>query len=277
MKKKGRLDQRVVEEGLAQSRALAQAYILEGKILVNGVPITKAGTAVRVDAEVQLRGDPLPYVSRGGLKLEHALREFRLDPAGWVALDGGASTGGFTDCLLQRGAGKVYAVDVGHGQLSEKLRRDPRVVALERTNLRHLDPALIPDPIDLITLDLSFISLDKIWPALLPLLRPQTRIVTLVKPQFEAGRRLVRRGGRVTDPATHRTVLGQVVAGAEANGLQLHGLTHSPLKGPAGNLEFFALFALGDPPLSPDRASALIQTVVETAHATLTAPRADRP
>lgn len=244
-----RLDQLLVERGLFPSRQKAQAHVLAGEVLVGGRRVDKPGTRVPADAPVEVLGPGLPFVSRGGLKLARALDEFGLDVRGLVALDAGASTGGFTDCLLQRGAARVYAVDVGYGQLDFKLRQDPRVVVLERRNVRHLSLEDVGQPVDLVTVDLSFISLRLVLPILASLLRPGGWLLALVKPQFEAGRKEVGKGGVVRDPAVHEQVLERVLSWAGQAGLEPIGLTWSPLLGPAGNIEFLAGFhkAGGEP------------------------------
>lgn len=233
-----RLDRLLVQRGLVESRERAQALILAGDVRVDGAVVTKPAQLVPEDAEVEVGPGSLPYVSRGGLKLQHALDTFGIDVRGLVAIDVGASTGGFTDCLLQRGAARVYAIDVGYGQLAWKLRQDPRVVVLERTNIRYLER--LPDGAlaDLATVDVSFISLTKVLPAVLRLLKPDGFIIALVKPQFEAGPQRVGRGGVVRDPAVHRDVLRQIVSWAREHGLVVRGLTRSPILGPAGNVEF---------------------------------------
>lgn len=233
-----RLDRLLVQQGLVESRERAQALILAGDVRVNGVVITKPAQLVPEDADVEVGPGSLPYVSRGGLKLQHALDTFGIDVRGRVAIDVGASTGGFTDCLLQRGAARVYAIDVGYGQLAWKLRQDPRVVVLERTNIRYLER--LPDGAlaDLATVDVSFISLTKVLPAVLRLLKPDGFIIALVKPQFEAGPERVGRGGVVRDPQVHRDVLRQIISWAQEHGLVVRGLTRSPILGPAGNVEF---------------------------------------
>jgi 23S rRNA (cytidine1920-2'-O)/16S rRNA (cytidine1409-2'-O)-methyltransferase len=237
---KKRLDVLLTEKGLAETRSKAQALIMAGKVRAGGQVVTKAGTQVSPDVEVLLEED-LPYVSRGGLKLAAALDAFALTPAGMVCADVGASTGGFTDVLLQRGAARVYAIDVGYGQLAWKLRQDERVVALERTNARYL--ASLPEPIDLVTIDASFISLKLIFPAVVKWLVPGASVVALVKPQFEAGKSQVGKGGVVRDPLVHRQVLENALAAAAASGLSATNLTVSPITGPAGNHEF--LLGLG--------------------------------
>jgi len=218
--------------------------ILAGDVLVDGQVAAKPGALVPDAAALAVRAAP-PYVSRGGEKLAHALARFDVDVADRVALDAGASTGGFTDCLLQRGARRVYAVDVGYGQLDWRLRQDPRVVVMERTNLRQLQA--LPEPLDLATLDLSFISLRLVLEPVRQLLRAEGEVIALVKPQFEAGRGQVGRGGVVRDPAIHRAVLGEVLSWAAAHGYAIRGLTASPLRGPAGNVEFLAYLVRQEP------------------------------
>jgi len=240
--KKERLDTYLVAQGHYPSREKARAAIMAGLVLVDGVKIDKAGTPVQPQAGITLLGGGLKYVSRGGLKLEKAIACFQLDLAGKRVLDVGASTGGFTDCALQNGAVKVYAVDVGYGQLDWRLRQDPRVVVLERVNARYLTRTEIPEAVDLITIDVSFISLEKILPALMPLLAEEGCIAALIKPQFEAGRDQVGKKGVVRDPAAHREVTARILAAAAAMGLYCHGLTYSPVTGPEGNIEYLALF-----------------------------------
>ena len=231
-----RLDQLLVERGLAESRAQARALILAGQVLVNGQKGEKAGQLVPLDAELKLL-KPLPYVSRGGLKLEAALDHFRIPVEDRVCLDVGASTGGFTDCLLQRGARKVYAVDVGRGQLDWKLRNDPRVVVLEGVNARYLGREHVPEPVDLAVCDVSFISVTLILPRLPPLLAPGGEMVILVKPQFEVGRGQVGKGGIVRDPELQQAACRKVAAAAEALGFRAEWI-ESPVRGAEGNREF---------------------------------------
>lgn len=242
-----RLDVALVARGLCESREKARRAVMAGQVRVNGQPARKAGDVVREGDALEVEGGER-YVSRGGHKLEHALRHFGLEPVvqGAAAIDLGASTGGFTDCLLQHGAARVYAVDVGHGQLAWKLRQDPRVVVMERTNARSLAPARFPQPFtpaDLVVIDCSFISLRKILPAAVALLRPGGKIAALIKPQFEAGKAEADRGeGVITDPAIHARVLQELEAfTAGLPGLRWAGVTESPLLGPAGNREFLAL------------------------------------
>ncbi len=235
---KTRLDQLLVARDLAKSRAQAQALILAGQVVVEGLAAPKAGSLVSEAVQVTVKERP-PFVSRGGEKLAGALDHFQVNPAGKVALDTGASTGGFTHCLLSRGARKVYAVDVGYGQLDTTLRRDPRVVVLERVNIRHLAQDAIPEPIELATLDLSFISLTLVLPKILEWLAPQGEIVALVKPQFEVGKGQVGKGGVVRDPRLQQEAVQKVAAAAAGLGLQVKPGFPSPLKGPKGNQEYF--------------------------------------
>jgi 23S rRNA (cytidine1920-2'-O)/16S rRNA (cytidine1409-2'-O)-methyltransferase len=236
-----RLDLELVERGLAPTRERARALILAGQVLVNGRPARKAGDAVSRGDEIALAVPDHPYVGRGGLKLAHGLDVFRIEVSGRSALDIGASTGGFTDALLQRGASSVVALDVGHGQLDWKLRNDPRVIVLERVNARSLRPQDLPEDhraFDLVTIDVSFISLRYILPVLPPLLRAGADLVALVKPQFEAGRAEVGAGGIVRDPGVHARVVAEVTAAADTVGLERHGLVESPIEGAEGNREF---------------------------------------
>ena len=238
-----RLDKLVVDLGLAPTRARAQSLILAGKVTVDGQVVTKAGQPVLAGAEVALREDDHPYVSRGALKLVKGLDGFGLDPAGLIALDIGASTGGFTDVLLRRGAARVYAIDVGYGQLAWALRQDPRVVVLERTNVRTMDPAAVPEPCDLAVIDVSFISLTLVLPAIVRLLRPPAGkpIVALVKPQFEVGRDRVGKGGVVRDEDARQDAIAKVRDWAAARGFGVGDVLESPIRGPAGNVEYLQL------------------------------------
>jgi 23S rRNA (cytidine1920-2'-O)/16S rRNA (cytidine1409-2'-O)-methyltransferase len=236
---KRRADQALVDRGLAESRTRAQALIMAGVVFSGEARVAKPGDAVRDDAPLAVRGQDHPWVSRGGLKLAHGLDAFGFDPSGRICLDIGASTGGFTDVLLSRGAAKVYAVDVGQGQLAWKLRTDPRVVVLEKTNARHLDATLIPDPIGALVCDASFIGLRTVLPAGLALCAPGAFAVALIKPQFEAGPERVGKGGVVRDPAVHAEVCDTITAwfGAMPNWTST-GITESPITGPEGNKEF---------------------------------------
>jgi 23S rRNA (cytidine1920-2'-O)/16S rRNA (cytidine1409-2'-O)-methyltransferase len=238
--KKERLDTLLVTRGLVQSRDKARALICAGKVLVGNLKKDKPGTQVAADADIQLIGDGLPYVSRGGLKLEGALQAFGVDPKQRVVMDVGASTGGFTDCVLQKGAEKVYAVDVGYGQLAWNLRVDPRVVNLERTNIRYLPrEAVEKEGVDLILIDTSFISIEKFLPHLLGFLKEGGTLIGLIKPQFEVGKGEVGKGGVVKDPVQHQKVIDRVQAFSKGLGLNVLGIVESPLLGPKGNKEFF--------------------------------------
>lgn len=239
-----RLDLRVVALGLVPSRERARAMILAGDVLVDGAPVTKAGALVRDEATVTLRVPDHPWVGRGGIKLDHALSAFGVDPAGATVLDVGASTGGFTDVLLARGAARVVALDVGRGQLDWRLRNDPRVVVIEETNVRYLRPDDLPADarvFDLVTVDVSFISLRHVWPVLPPLLRDGGRVIALVKPQFEAGRAEVGPGGIISDPAVHARVVDEALAAAHQVGLNALRVEPSPITGAEGNREFLVL------------------------------------
>ena len=233
-----RADRLLVERGLAESRERAQALIMEGVVYTPSGRVLKAGSTIPGDVELEVKGR-LPFVSRGGVKLAHALDKFRLDVTGLTVLDVGASTGGFTDCLLQRGARKVYAVDVGHGQMDYGLRQDPRVALLEKINARH--PFELPEPVDLVTMDVSFISLALVVPEAARHLKPGRYIGALVKPQFEAAKKQVGRGGVIKDPKVHAAVLGKMVNWAVTQGLRVRNICRSPILGDAGNQEFFIL------------------------------------
>jgi 23S rRNA (cytidine1920-2'-O)/16S rRNA (cytidine1409-2'-O)-methyltransferase len=243
---KERLDKLLVERGLVESRARAQALILAGQVLVSEQRVDKPGHAIDITAEIRIKGETLRYVSRGGLKLDAALREFKIDATGKNCIDVGASTGGFTDCLLQHGAARIWAIDVGHNQLAWKLRQDPRVVTLEGVNARNLSSDRFPVRFDLATVDVSFISLDKIFPALRACLSEAADCIALIKPQFEVGKGEVGKGGIVTDPAKHRRVLNEVSDSATANGYFPIDLIVSPLLGAEGNREFLIHLRLGD-------------------------------
>ncbi len=241
---KQRLDKLMVERGLAPSREKAQALIMAGQVVVADHVADKAGHQVAVDADIRIKGDVLPYVGRGGLKLRRALDEFAVDVTGLVALDVGASTGGFTDCLLQAGAARVFAVDVGYGQLAWKLRQNPRVVSLEKTNIRHLTPERLDGVPDLAVIDASFISLAKVLPPTIGLVRPGGCIIALIKPQFEVGRAEVGKGGIVRDPAAHEKAVEGVRQVASDLGLTVAGLCDSPILGADGNREFLILLTV---------------------------------
>lgn len=239
---KQRIDRLLVERGLAESRSLAQRLVMSGRVWADDQRVHKPSAMLAPDAQLELREGPR-YLSRGGEKLEAALSGFQIEPQGWVCADVGASTGGFTDCLLQHGAAKVYAIDVGHGQLHWKLRNHPAVVVMERTNARHL--SRLPERVRLVTVDVSFISLRLILPRAAEWLLPPGQVVALVKPQFEAGAEQVRKGGVVRDPVVHRQVLERVIGAAGESGLRTEGLIRSPLLGPKGNLEFLLWLRAG--------------------------------
>ena len=244
-RKSERIDKLLVERGLADSRTKAQALIMAGLVLVNEQRVAKPSDSTQLDAQIRLKGadDPTSrYVGRGGLKLESALREFAIDVNGFVCIDVGSSTGGFTDCLLQHGAASVVAVDVGHNQLDWRLRNDPRVTVKEGVNARYLQPEDFPNKFDLAVMDVSFISATKVMPAIIPLLTEAGRLITLIKPQFEVGRGEVGSGGIVRDPAKHARVIAEVNQAATEFGLHHLALIESPLKGADGNREFLALY-----------------------------------
>ena len=252
---KERLDVLLVSRGLAESRATAQKLILAGEVFIGENRADKPGTPVAVDAPIRVRAG-LPFVSRGGSKLQAALDAFGLGVSGWICADVGASTGGFTDCLLQRGAARVYAIDVGYGQLDWKLRQDPRVVVMERINARYL--ATLPEAIDLVTIDASFISLTLILPAVTGWLQPEGHVIALVKPQFEAGREQVGKGGVVRDASIHADVLTHVLRWANEHGLAPQQVIRSPVIGPAGNVEFLAWLGHRQAPRQADQIEAMV-------------------
>ncbi len=236
---KKRIDSLLVERGLAESRTKAQALVMAGEVLVNGKAAVKAGTLVAEEAVIEV-AEPPPFVGRGGLKLDYALEQFRIDVSSLVVADIGASTGGFTDCLLKRGAGRVYAVDVGYGQLDYRLRQDSRVVVMERVNARY--PVEIPEKVDMATIDVSFISVEKIIPSVAENLKEDGSFLVLIKPQFEAKRQEVGRGGVIRRPEVHARVLGRFIAWTVKHGFRLKGLVASPISGSSGNREFFVWF-----------------------------------
>ena len=265
MKHKERLDVLLVSLGLAESRAKAQATIMAGEVYVNGQKADKSGMEVDITANVEVRGSACPYVSRGGLKLEKALKNFGVDPTGYVCSDSGASTGGFTDCLLQQGASKVFAIDVGYGQLAWKIRNDPRVVVMERTNIRYVTPEDLGEPLDLSVIDVSFISLGLVLPVVKTLLKPTGQVLCLIKPQFEAGKDKVGKKGVVRDPAVHEEVLQNFISLAKSLDFTIRNLTFSPVKGPEGNIEFLAHLSMQPgQEMPPD-----IDALVAQAHAAL--------
>lgn len=260
MKVKKRLDVLLTERMYADTRSKAQAIIMSGNVYVDGQKADKPGISYEETVDIEVRGAVCPYVSRGGLKLEKALRDFGVKPEGYVCSDSGASTGGFTDCLLQQGAKKVFAIDVGYGQLDWKIRSDARVVVMERTNIRYVTPEDLGEPLDLSVVDVSFISLRIVLPAIRALLKPTGQVVCLIKPQFEAGREKVGKKGVVREPATHREVLDGFVALAKELNFRILGLTYSPVKGPEGNIEFLGHLTLADlPGIEPDTAQVVAQ------------------
>lgn len=263
---KKRLDVLLVERGLVESRQRAQAIIMSGQVYVGEQKVDKAGAQLPEDADIQVRGQGLAYVSRGGLKLEKAMKTFaEIDLAGAICGDIGASTGGFTDCMLQNGAKKVYAVDVGYGQLAWSLRSDPRVVCLERTNARYLTHEQIPDELDFASVDVSFISLKLILPALRGLLKERGKVVCLVKPQFEAGREKVGKKGVVRDPKVHLEVLEHFLVHAGEAGFGVKDITFSPIRGPEGNIEYLGYLQAG----ADNSWSGALSLLVEQSHQTL--------
>ena len=265
MKIKKRLDVLLTERGHADNRTKAQAIIMSGLVYVNGQKADKPGVSYEETVDIEVRTGACPYVSRGGLKLEKALRDFGVDPTGFVCSDSGASTGGFTDCLLQQGAKKVFAIDVGYGQLDWKIRSDPRVVVMERTNVRYVTPEQLGEPLDLSVVDVSFISLKIVLPVIKTFLKQTGQVLCLIKPQFEAGKEKVGKKGVVRDPQTHKEVLDNFVALAKELEFNILGLTFSPVKGPEGNIEFLGHLTLADKPgIEPDTG-----LLVEQAHNTL--------
>ena len=245
MKIKKRLDVLLTEQGFVETRSKAQAVIMSGMVYVDGQKADKPGTAYAETVSIEVRGETCPYVSRGGLKLEKALRDFGVNPTDFVCSDSGASTGGFTDCLLQQGAKKVFAIDVGYGQLDWKIRSDPRVVVMERTNIRYVTPDDLGEPLDLSVIDVSFIGLDIVLPTIKTLLKPgKGQVLCLIKPQFEAGKENVGKKGVVRDPAIHKEVLDKFVSLAQTLEFNILGLTFSPVKGPEGNIEFLGHLTL---------------------------------
>ncbi len=267
MADKIRLDLAVFEKGFAPSREKAKALIMAGQVFVNNQRVDKAGTEIKPDDVIEIKGNTLKYVSRGGLKLEKAMQEFPIDLNGKTCMDVGASTGGFTDCMLQNGAVKVYSVDVGYGQLAWKLRCDERVVNLERTNFRYCTKNEIPDGIDFASVDVSFISLKHILPVLNALLNPDGRAVCLIKPQFEAGKDKVGKKGVVRELSVHLEVVNNVIALALENGFSVAGLQFSPIKGPEGNIEYLIYLIKSDAPAVYEGINAA--ELVNTSHTEL--------
>ena len=266
MKVKKRLDVLLTEQGYADTRSKAQAIIMAGQVYVNGQKADKPGISYEETVQLEVRGETCPYVSRGGLKLEKALRDFGVKPVGYVCSDSGASTGGFTDCLLQQGAAKVFAIDVGTDQLVDKIRNDPRVVVMEQTNIRYVTPADLGEPLDLSVVDVSFISLQLALPAIKALLKPgRGQVLCLIKPQFEAGKENLGKKGVVRDPAIHKQVLDNFLAFVQELGFTVLGLTYSPVRGPEGNIEFLGHLSLDN------RQSIAVNTaaIVAAAHESL--------
>ena len=266
---KERLDVLLVSQGLAASREKAKAIIMSGNVLVNGQREDKAGTMIDVKAEITVKGGQLKYVSRGGLKLEKAMSHFVLTLEGKVCMDVGASTGGFTDCMLQNGAVKVYSVDVGHGQLDWKLRNDPRVVCMEKTNIRYVTPEQIEEPAAFVSIDVSFISLTKVLPPVRELMTEDGEIVCLIKPQFEAGREKVGKKGVVRDPKVHEEVIEKVIDFAATVGLESRELEFSPIKGPEGNIEYLLHLLKRPDAASVEPFAGNVQEIVAQAHGAL--------
>lgn len=266
-KNKFRLDVLLVRQGLAESREKAKALIMAGRVFHADTRLDKPGMLVEENLAPVIKGEVQPFVSRGGRKLAKAIATFQLELQGKVVADIGASTGGFTDCALQNGAKKVYAIDVGYGQLDWKLRNDPRVISLERTNARYLNEESLPEKVDMVVCDVSFISLGKIFPAMRALLKNKAQVIILIKPQFEAGPENVGRNGVVRDPLVHETVLIKVLEQAQKNGFTVLGLDYSPIRGPEGNIEFLAWLENNEPaPRTPDTDwTVLIPSLVKRA------------
>ena len=267
MSEKQRLDTELVARGIIQSREQAKAAIMAGQVYVNNQKADKAGESVSPEDKIEFRGEKLAYVSRGGLKLEKAMELYGFKLDNKICMDVGASTGGFTDCMLQKGATKVYSIDVGYGQLAWKLRQDERVVNLERTNVRYITTEQVPDIVDFVSIDVSFISLGLVIPVLVPFLSEEAMMVCLVKPQFEAGKEKVGKHGVVRDPATHIEVLERAVGFAKNAGFGIVGLEFSPIKGPQGNIEYLMVLTRKEPELSVS--SEDIKKLVESSHSEL--------
>ena len=263
---KERLDVLLVQQGLANSRELAKAYIMAGNVYVDGQKEDKAGTKVAVTAKLEVKGNQMKYVSRGGYKLEKAMDVFGIRLDGKICLDIGASTGGFTDCMLQNGASKVYAIDVGYGQFAWKLRNDERVVCLEKTNVRYVTHEQVPDEGDFASIDVSFISLTKVLPAVLGVLGEKGQLVCLIKPQFEAGREKVGKKGVVRDSSVHREVIEMIVEYVRTQSLGILGLDFSPIKGPEGNIEYLIYLDKSRSGMHEDEVQAGVDTVVAQSH-----------
>ena len=263
--KRERLDEALVRLQIADTVEKARAIIMEGRVFQNGQRLDKPALPLKTDAGLVVKGDKIPYVSRGGLKLEKALRDFGVKTEGCVCSDSGASTGGFTDCLLQHGAKKVFAIDVGYGQLDWKIRSDPRVVVMERTNIRYVTPEQLGEPLDLSVVDVSFISLKLVLPVIKNLLKPTGQVLCLIKPQFEAGKEKVGKKGVVREKSTHKEVLDNFVALADELQFKILGLTFSPVKGPEGNIEYLGFLRKSEEP----SAQIDLNAIVEASHSTL--------
>ncbi|MGN0134956.1 MAG: TlyA family RNA methyltransferase [Anaerotignum sp.] len=263
---KERLDVLLVQQGLATSRELAKAYIMAGNVYVDGQKEDKAGTKVAVNAALEVKGNQMKYVSRGGYKLEKAVDEFGISLEGKICLDIGASTGGFTDCMLQNGASKVYAIDVGYGQFAWKLRNDERVVCLEKTNVRYVTHEQVPDEGDFASIDVSFISLTKVLPAVLGVLGEKGQLVCLIKPQFEAGREKVGKKGVVRDINVHKEVIEMIANYVRAQNLGILGLSFSPIKGPEGNIEYLIYLDKSQTGMTEEEVQAKLEEVVTESH-----------
>jgi len=266
MAEKERLDVLLVQRNLAPSRELAKAYIMAGNVYADGMKEDKAGTRIPISARLEVRGNEMKYVSRGGYKLEKAMEVFGISLEDCICLDIGASTGGFTDCMLQNGASRVYAIDVGYGQFAWKLRTDERVVCLEKTNVRYITHEEVPDEADFASIDVSFISLTKVLPAVLGILHENGKIVCLIKPQFEAGREKVGKKGVVKDIAVHREVIEKIISYAFEYNLGVLGLDFSPIKGPEGNIEYLIYLSKADGGMSEECVAVLVEEVVERSH-----------
>ena len=270
---KERLDVLLVQLGLANSRELAKAYIMAGNVYVDGQKEDKAGTKVAVNADIEVKGSQMKYVSRGGYKLEKAINEFGVQLEGKICLDIGASTGGFTDCMLQNGASKVYAIDVGYGQFAWKLRQDERVVCLEKTNVRYVTHEQVPDEGDFASIDVSFISLTKVLPAVLGVLGPNGQLVCLIKRQFEAGREKVGKKGVVRDINVHREVIEMIVNYVRGQNLGILALDFSPIKGPEGNIEYLIYLDKSQTGMAEEEVAARLEEVVAQSHKILSAEK----
>lgn len=264
-----RIDLLLVKSGKVPSREKARQLIMSGNVFINNMIIDKPGKQVPFDSVIIINQQYCPYVSRGGLKLEKAIKQFGINLKGKIAIDVGASTGGFTDCLLQHGVSFVYAVDVGYGQLDWKLRNDKRVFVLERTNIRYVKPELFDNKADIVTIDVSFISLGKVFPAIIPLMKEYGQIIALIKPQFEAGRRYVCKGGVVKDPVIHQKVIKSISEISANLGLLVKGITFSPIKGPSGNIEYFILLDKDSQICECSINDEMINEVVSEAHKNL--------